>query len=326
MQVLWCSTWAVHIADDFLTLAWVFLGFGAAAAAIAFATIMDRWQRGGRPVSEEEVAHVGVLTAAFFVASLIHIRVGPTSVHLLLNGLLGVVLRWRAAWALPIALLLQAILFRHGGLTTLGVNCCVQLIPAWSAWGLFVLLQRLPWSTRWFRYVLVGGCASLWAASLVYGIALISTNAILDLQEIDLTDANGILLHPVAILAIVAFGCVVALWEPGLEHQPEFPLGLFVGLFSVALTIVLHSIVLVLGGNENWRSIALISFLGHVPIAALEGIILGFVIGFLARVRPELIGLKRRIIPPPVIDSAGSSDPGRNGQEADGVSAPPKTS
>lgn len=42
------------------------------------------------------------MTAAFFVASLIHVPIGPTSVHLLLNGLLGVVVgrrtRWPSSW------------------------------------------------------------------------------------------------------------------------------------------------------------------------------------------------------------------------------------
>ena len=40
-------------------------------------------------IREDEIPRVALVTAAFFVASLIHVRVGPTSVHLLLNGLVG---------------------------------------------------------------------------------------------------------------------------------------------------------------------------------------------------------------------------------------------
>ena len=38
----------------------------------------------------------GLLGAAFFVASLIHVPIGFSSAHLILNGLLGVVLGWAA--------------------------------------------------------------------------------------------------------------------------------------------------------------------------------------------------------------------------------------
>ena len=65
------------------------------------------------------------MTAAFFVASLIHVSIGPTSVHLLLNGLLGVIVGRRAPLAVLLGLTLQAVLFGHGGFTTIGVNTCV---------------------------------------------------------------------------------------------------------------------------------------------------------------------------------------------------------
>jgi cobalt/nickel transport system permease protein len=48
----------------------------------------------------------------------------------MLNGVVGVVLRRSAPLAIAVGLLLQSLLFGHGGLLTLGVNVCVLGIPA----------------------------------------------------------------------------------------------------------------------------------------------------------------------------------------------------
>src|SRR5262249_23244151 len=98
--------WAVHIADGVLRPPVLIAGL---VVALLLAVI-GAWR-----LRDEEVPRVALLTAAFFVASQMHVRAGPTSVHLLLNGLLGVILGWRAALAIPIGLFLQFELFSHGG-------------------------------------------------------------------------------------------------------------------------------------------------------------------------------------------------------------------
>ena len=70
------------------------------------------------------------MSATFFVASLIHVPLGPSSVHLILNGLAGLVLGWAAFPALFVGLLLQAVFFGFGGLTVLGVNTVNIALPA----------------------------------------------------------------------------------------------------------------------------------------------------------------------------------------------------
>lgn len=85
---------------------------------------------GLRHLRESEIPRVAILSAAFYVASLVHIPSGVTSVHLILNGLLGVLLGWRAFPAILVALLLQAVMFQFGGLTTLGVNTVMMAAPA----------------------------------------------------------------------------------------------------------------------------------------------------------------------------------------------------
>src|SRR4051812_34293229 len=108
--------WAVHISDNVLSTPWWVGGFVVAAPLLWVAA---------RRVRDDEIPQIALLTAAFFVSSLMHLAVGPTSVHLLLNGLVGVMLGRRAALAIFVGLLLQAILIGHGGYTTVGVNTCV---------------------------------------------------------------------------------------------------------------------------------------------------------------------------------------------------------
>jgi cobalt/nickel transport system permease protein len=78
----------------------------------------------------DRIPRVAAVASAFFVASLIHVPIGPSSAHLVLNGLAGLLLGWAAFPALLVALLLQAVFFQFGGLTTLGVNVMNMALPA----------------------------------------------------------------------------------------------------------------------------------------------------------------------------------------------------
>jgi cobalt/nickel transport system permease protein len=88
---------------------------------------------------QEGVPKASLLAAAFFVASWIHIPIPPTSVHLVLNGLLGAILGYYAIPAILIGLFFQAVMFQHGGLTSLGVNATMMGLPALLSYFLFRL-------------------------------------------------------------------------------------------------------------------------------------------------------------------------------------------
>ncbi|MCV6597055.1 MAG: cobalt transporter CbiM, partial [Mangrovicoccus sp.] len=103
----------MHIVDGALSNPVVIGGAIAAAGGIAM---------GLRSLDLDRIPTAGVLSAAFFVASLIHVPIGPSSVHLILNGLAGLLLGWAAFPALFVGLLLQAVFFGFGGLTVLGIN------------------------------------------------------------------------------------------------------------------------------------------------------------------------------------------------------------
>ncbi len=111
----------MHIVDGALSTPVLVAGGVAAAAGVAI---------GLRKLEPERIPQVGVLSATFFVASLVHVPVGPSSAHLILSGLVGVLLGWMAFPALLIALILQAVFFGYGGLTVLGVNAFNIAMPA----------------------------------------------------------------------------------------------------------------------------------------------------------------------------------------------------
>lgn len=274
--------WAVHISDGVLGAGWVWAGFAVAAALAVFGA----WR-----IRDEEIPQVAVLTAAFFVASLIHVRIGLTSAHLLLNGLLGAVIGTRACLAIPVGLLLQAALMAHGGFSTLGVNSCVMALPALAAGWLLAAMQTAGWLRKpLFRSGLVLVTLAAWGCSVIYALALLATSRT-DETGVALASATQIMLHPASLAGVFLFaGC--GTWaERRLETAPEFPLGLLVGTITVLLTLLLNWLVLVQGGREDWRTLALLLFATHLPIAAIEGVIVGFALGFLARVKPQMIGL-----------------------------------
>ncbi|NDJ59497.1 MAG: cobalt transporter CbiM [Chloroflexi bacterium] len=128
------------------------------------------------PDPEAGVPKAALLTAAFFVASWIHIPVPPTSVHLVLNGLLGVLLGWYAFPAIVVGLFLQAVMFQHGGLTTLGVNAAIMGLPALLGYGLFQLRRPLKLNQRWTGVLaFFGGAAGLGMGALLAFAILIAT-------------------------------------------------------------------------------------------------------------------------------------------------------
>ena len=274
---------AVHINDGMLTTPWLAGGFVLAALLLWLAA----WR-----IRDEEIPRVAILTAAFFVSSIIHIRVPPTSIHLLLSGLIGVVLGRRAALAIFVGLLLQAWLLHHGGFYTLGVNTCVMTAPALLSYALFQGLHRLRWiKTPIGQGLLVGVGAVLWFLSAVYSVTLICNTSFTSFETGTLDLANARLGDPWVLGGALLFAAVAIALERRLENTPEFPLGFLIGELSVLLTAGVTCVVLLAGGETHWPTPPLLLVILHLPFAVAEGVILGFVVGFLAKVKPEMLGI-----------------------------------
>jgi cobalt/nickel transport system permease protein len=123
-----------HIQDGLLSTPVLIGGAVLAVAGVGYAV---------RRLDPERLPHAAVLGAVLFVASLVHIPIGPTSVHLLLNGLAGLILGWTALPVIAVALTLQLVFFGFGGVTSLGVNVVTMGLPALLVAALIgPLLQR----------------------------------------------------------------------------------------------------------------------------------------------------------------------------------------
>ncbi len=172
---------------------------------------------GLKNINQDDIPKVGVLTAVFFVASLVHVPLGPSSVHLILNGLIGLVLGWAAFPGLLVALFFQSIFFQFGGLTVLGVNTVNMALPGVIA------------------YYLCSGMVH-------------SDNRILNIAG-----------------------------------------GFIAGAGAVAGAGILVAVSLYMSG-QAFLGAAKTILLAHIPVMIIEGLVTVFVISFVKKVRPEILG------------------------------------
>ncbi|WP_302556665.1 cobalt transporter CbiM [uncultured Desulfovibrio sp.] len=158
----------MHIAEGVLSPA--VLGGGAVLALAGTA-------QGLRRLEYDRLVAVGILSAAFFVASLIHVPVGLASAHLVLNGLVGVLLGWAAFPSILVALLLQALLFQFGGITVLGVNTFTMGFAAVASWYVFRAVCRLCPGMGGVRAgAFMGGALGVALAAVLTALALAFTD------------------------------------------------------------------------------------------------------------------------------------------------------
>jgi len=153
----------MHIAEGVLSASVLISGASVAAAGTAI---------GLKKIEYQDMPKVAVLSSTFFVASLIHVPVGPTSVHLILNGLAGIILGWAAFPALLLALFLQAILFQFGGLTTLGVNTTTMALPAVLGYLMFYRLVHFENKVINFTGGFLSGFLSILISGILVALAL----------------------------------------------------------------------------------------------------------------------------------------------------------
>lgn len=183
------------------------------AALSAGGTAAGLWR-----LDHERVPRVGLAAAVFFVASLIHVPVGPSSVHLMMSGLAGLLLGAAAFPAILVGLMLQAVLFQYGGLTVLGVN-------AWNA-----------------------GAPAVFC---------------------------GLILRPLIRRGVLGAGFA----------------GFLAGSLSVLLAGLFTAGALIWAGEEFLASAVAIVGL-HLPVAAVEGTVCAFAGAYVARVKPEMLGME----------------------------------
>jgi cobalt/nickel transport system permease protein len=156
----------MHISEGVLSTSVLITGASLAVAGNAV---------GLKKLDYEKIPQVAILSSAFFIASLVHVPVGPSSVHLILTGLIGLLLGWVAFPAILVGLLLQAVLFQYGGLTSLGVNNVVMSFPAVICFFAFGRGTRSDNQGVSMASAFLCGFFSVLMGSLLVALALAST-------------------------------------------------------------------------------------------------------------------------------------------------------
>ncbi len=152
----------MHISEGVLPPVTLVTGYAASAIGIGI---------GLRRLTDEKLVRTALLSSAFFVASFIHIPIGPANVHLVLNGFIGLLAGWTCFIAIGIALLLQALLFQFGGITTLGVNMFIIALPALFSFLIFSpLLDRKPFPV--FLTGFLSGFSSVFLSAILLSFSL----------------------------------------------------------------------------------------------------------------------------------------------------------
>lgn len=154
----------MHISDGVLPLTVTVTSYALTLAGVALSL---------RKVDSADLPKIAVVTSSFFVASLIHLPLGPTSVHLLLPGLAGALLGPAAFLSVAIGLFLQSMLFQFGGLTALGANGLMMGLPALACGYIFRRFRGRSRMSNTLAGALVSGSGVLLAALIL--AALLAT-------------------------------------------------------------------------------------------------------------------------------------------------------
>lgn len=152
----------MHIADGVLSPVVSIATFGLAAVSIAY---------GAKDIEEDDIPKIALMSGTFFAVSLIMIPIPPSSVHPLLCGLIGIILGRKSALAFFPALLLQALLFRHGGMTALGANTILLFVPAMIS---HIVFNKLNMKT--FKKGVIAGGLSVIMVVIILVLILVLTD------------------------------------------------------------------------------------------------------------------------------------------------------
>lgn len=203
----------MHLPDGLVAGEMALAGYGASAAIAG----LGLWRVRRLPDPGALVPRAALVAAVFFTGSLVSIPVPPTSVHLMLCGLVGVLLGWLAMPVVLIGLFFQAILFGHGGMTTLGLNGLILGLPALVAFAGW----RLAGGDRLRRPAAIALGGVLGSGGVVLAVALFAATVLLGLPaDVDAAaEHRAVGAFMLAHLPVVAIEAVVTATAVGFLHR-----------------------------------------------------------------------------------------------------------
>jgi len=176
----------MHIADGIVSGPVITAGF-AATAVMALATM--------RNIELEEIPKISVMTAIFFVVDFIHVPIVVSSIHLIMNGLVGVILGKRAFMAIMIGVILQAF-FGFGGVSVIGVNSVMLGGGALLAYGIWQCRHLVSFANSEIIFGALAGALGIFFSGCILALALLSTG------EAFLVTAQAVLGYHVILMII----------------------------------------------------------------------------------------------------------------------------
>ena len=166
----------MHIPDGYLSPPWI---IGTYAVTVAYLVFAYRKIRGSYDVGKA-IPLMTVFAAGIFVAQMLNWPIpGGTSLHFVGGALSAIILGpYLASYVMFIVLLVQALVFHDGGITTLGANVLnMGIIDVWVGYGLYILIikllsNRLGKSMPRFIGAFLGGWAGITIAGTAAGVEI----------------------------------------------------------------------------------------------------------------------------------------------------------
>ena len=196
----------MHLVDGVVSNPIVAVATVAAGVAVAV---------GLRRVQPDDVPKIALLSAAFFVASLMRVPIGPGAAHLMLTGLMGMLLGPMIFPAVLAGLLMQSLVFGFGGVSVLGLNLLNVALPGYLAYLIFSPFLKNTQE----KFAMIWGSAA--------------------------------------------------------------------GAFAVLGSALMVAISLALSGDGFWP-VAQMIVAAHIPVAVVEGLVVGVALSFLLKLKPAL--------------------------------------
>ncbi len=203
----------MHIADGYLS---------PQTVGISYMVAIPLWMYGFKKLKssldEETLPKLSALTALSFVIMMFNIPVpGGSSAHAVGTALLAILFSpWVAFVSISLVLLIQAVVFADGGITSIAVEALAMgFIEAFCAYYIFKLLKN-------FKYApFVAGYVSIILAAVFIGF-------VLGLQAYIVSSTGKPLYFP--------FGVSISVPAMGIEH-------LFIGLAEGIFTQVVYTLL-----------------------------------------------------------------------------------
>ena len=159
----------MHISEGILSGGVSAAGWAGTIAGVSY---------GLKKTNPDKIIQTALISSAFFLASLVNVRIGPSSTHLTLLAPMGLILGHAVFPAVIVALLLQALLFGFGGILVLGVNSFVMGFASLAAYVIFGrLIRESAGRVKIITLSFMAGAFAVMTAACLAGIFLMMTDS-----------------------------------------------------------------------------------------------------------------------------------------------------